>query len=164
MIFFISLIFFEFRFYKYWVNGSLGQILAESVGIAIVAFLSGRRALGEVMQRRSVKVWKGQRNFTIFLRNHDILRSVNLSLPLCECKICLFLIQLLPERGIAIIKATKGCRTMPPPTLTGISSGRTRGFYSHILFHRQGQRKWQVRSRGCYPSDHIALTFFIMTP
>ena len=56
MIFLASLIFFEFRFYKYWVNGTLGQILGESVGIAIVAFLSGRRALGEVMQRRSGKV------------------------------------------------------------------------------------------------------------
>jgi len=37
------------------VDGTLGQIIAESVAIAVVAFLTGRSALGEVMQRRGGK-------------------------------------------------------------------------------------------------------------
>jgi len=53
--FFITLVVFEFRLYRYWVDGTLGQILVESVGIAVVAFLTGRAALGEVMRRRSSK-------------------------------------------------------------------------------------------------------------
>jgi hypothetical protein len=53
--FFASLILFEYRFYSYWINGTLGQILVESVGIGIFAFLTGRQALGEVMERRSIK-------------------------------------------------------------------------------------------------------------
>jgi oligosaccharyltransferase complex subunit delta (ribophorin II) len=54
-LFFASLLIFEIRFFKYWLHGTLGRILIESAGIAILAFLSGRRALGEVMERRSVK-------------------------------------------------------------------------------------------------------------
>lgn len=53
--FFASLIVFEMRFYRYWLDGTLGKILVESSGIAIVAFLTGRRALSEVMQRRALK-------------------------------------------------------------------------------------------------------------
>ena len=53
--FFASLIVFEMRFYRYWLDGTLGKILVESSGIAIVAFLTGRRALSEVMQRRTLK-------------------------------------------------------------------------------------------------------------
>ena len=53
--FFASLIVFEMRFFRYWLDGTLGKILLESSGIAVVAFLTGRRALGEVMQRRNVK-------------------------------------------------------------------------------------------------------------
>lgn len=52
--FFASLILFEYRFFSYWINGTLGQMLVESVGIGFFAFLTGRQALGEVMQRRSV--------------------------------------------------------------------------------------------------------------
>ena len=53
--FFASLIVFEMRFYRYWLDGTLAKILVESSGIAIVAFLTGRRALSEVMQRRAIK-------------------------------------------------------------------------------------------------------------
>ena len=52
--FFASLILLEYRFYRYWINGTLGQILAESIGIGIIALLTGRKALGEVMRRRSL--------------------------------------------------------------------------------------------------------------
>jgi oligosaccharyltransferase complex subunit delta (ribophorin II) len=52
-IFFASLLAFEIRFFKYWVGGTLGRILLETAGIAVVAFISGKRALGEVMQRKS---------------------------------------------------------------------------------------------------------------
>lgn len=54
-VFFASLVAFEIYFFKYWVNGTLGQILVEGVFIGIVVFLSGRRALGEVMRRRTGK-------------------------------------------------------------------------------------------------------------
>lgn len=53
--FFASLIVFEMRFYRYWLDGTLAKILVESSVIAIIAFLTGRRALSEVMQRRAMK-------------------------------------------------------------------------------------------------------------
>jgi len=52
-MFFASLVIFEIRFFKYWVGGTLGQILLESGAIGVVGFLSGRSALGEVMRRRA---------------------------------------------------------------------------------------------------------------
>lgn len=55
VMFFASLVLFEMRFFKYWVDGTLGQILIEAGAIGVVAFLSGRRALGEVMRRRAGK-------------------------------------------------------------------------------------------------------------
>jgi len=54
-MFFASLVLFEIRFFRYWVDGTLGQILVEAGAIGIVAFLSGRSALGEVMRRRAGK-------------------------------------------------------------------------------------------------------------
>ena len=54
-MFFASLVIFEIRFIKYWTGGTLGQILVEMGAIGIVAFLSGRSALGEVMRRRASK-------------------------------------------------------------------------------------------------------------
>lgn len=54
-VFFASLIIVEIRYFKYWVSGTLGQALSESVAIGLVAFLSGRSALGEVMRRRAGK-------------------------------------------------------------------------------------------------------------
>ena len=51
--FFASLILFEILFVKFWVNGTLGQILLQSLAIGVVAFFTGRAALGEVMKRRS---------------------------------------------------------------------------------------------------------------
>lgn len=54
-MFFASLVIFEARFFKYWIGGTLGQILLESGAIGVVAFLSGRSALGEVMRRRAGK-------------------------------------------------------------------------------------------------------------
>jgi oligosaccharyltransferase complex subunit delta (ribophorin II) len=54
-MFFASLVIFEIRFFKYWVGGTLGQILLESGAIGIVGFLSGRSALSEVMRRRGGK-------------------------------------------------------------------------------------------------------------
>jgi hypothetical protein len=51
--FFASLVFFEVRFVKFWIDGTLTQILLESSTIGVFAFFTGRAALGEVMKRRS---------------------------------------------------------------------------------------------------------------
>ena len=53
--FFASLLIFEFRFFRFWREGTLGEILIESAAIAMVAFITGRQALREVMERRSLK-------------------------------------------------------------------------------------------------------------
>jgi oligosaccharyltransferase complex subunit delta (ribophorin II) len=53
--FFLSLIAFQIQFYRYWVSGTLGTVLVNSAVLGLLAFLTGRSALGEVMRRRSGK-------------------------------------------------------------------------------------------------------------
>ena len=53
--FFLSLVVFEVQLYRFWVDGTLGQILVEMAGISVMAFLCGRRALAEVRRRRPGK-------------------------------------------------------------------------------------------------------------
>jgi hypothetical protein len=53
--FFLCLTAFEVLLFKFWVNGTLEQILIQMGIVSLLTFLTGRKALWEVMQRRHGK-------------------------------------------------------------------------------------------------------------
>jgi len=55
LTFFATLVGIEFLFYKYWTSLNIFETLTYLAGLAVVAFVTGQRALSEVRARRNLK-------------------------------------------------------------------------------------------------------------